>query len=157
MGAATDLHGSQLNPRDLVTLSDLDNFNHVKTDWIASITGRVGLSFNEVLYYVKGGGAWVQNRWNVSDTFTGDFRLLPGIFEEQRRTRTGWTVGAGAEWMWSFAPKWSSFVEYDYYDFGNTNLFAVPQTTGSSTLTMDAKQTVHTVKAGVNYRFTGGY
>jgi Outer membrane protein beta-barrel domain len=31
--------------------------------------------------------------------------------------RSGWTVGGGAEWM--FSPGWSVFAEYNYMDFGN--------------------------------------
>ncbi len=31
-------------------------------------------------------------------------------------TRTGWTAGAGLEWM--FGPKWSAKIEYLHYDLG---------------------------------------
>jgi hypothetical protein len=58
--------------------------------------------------------------------------------------------------MWSFAPKWSSFVEYDYYDFGSATLFSVPMsaTLTDTVLSMRPNQTVHTAKFGVNYRFS---
>ena len=33
--------------------------------------------------------------------------------------RTGWTAGAGVEWM--FLPRWSVKAEYLYYDLGTAN------------------------------------
>jgi opacity protein-like surface antigen len=50
-----------------------------------------------------------------------------------------------------FAPGWSAFIEYDYVDLGNRTITA----TDASTLlaaTATARQDIHMVKAGVNFR-----
>ena len=117
--------------------------------------GRIGYTYQDTLYYVKGGGAWTRNRWNIADTM-GLTGLPNSTMQENVESRSGWTVGAGAEWMWSFAPKWSSFVEYDYYDFGSATLFSVPMSAAltDTVLSMRTNQTAHTAKFGVNYRFS---
>ncbi len=61
----------------------------------------------------------------------------------------GYTVGAGLEYL--FAPSWSAKVEYQYYNFGKTNVTDLVSGTAVS-FTND----VHTVKAGINYRFNWG-
>jgi len=64
-------------------------------------------------------------------------------------TRTGWTIGTGAEW--AFAPNWSATLEYDYYDFGSMGLTL---TAPNQTVTVSSfKDTIQTVTAGVNYHF----
>jgi outer membrane immunogenic protein len=63
-------------------------------------------------------------------------------------TRTGWTVGTGAEW--AFAPNWSATLAYDY-DFGSKELTL---TDPNAVVTVSSfKDTIHTVTAGVNYHF----
>jgi outer membrane immunogenic protein len=64
----------------------------------------------------------------------------------QNDWRWGWTVGAGAEYM--FAPNWSAKAEYQYYNFGDAHFTAGPLV-GTGNFTTDD----HTIKAGVNYRF----
>jgi outer membrane immunogenic protein len=71
-------------------------------------------------------------------------------------TRTGWTAGAGMEWM--FARNWSAKVEYLYYDLGigsfagigTSVFFATPV---YQTATSSAHFTGELVRAGVNLRF----
>jgi outer membrane immunogenic protein len=154
--SGTDINGSNLNPFDafLGREGDLDNFNHVKIDWIASVTGRLGFVvnnspffFNNTLVYFKGGGAWAHDRWNVSDSLFGQ------PFGERTQTRSGWTIGGGFEWAWSFAPQWTSFVEYDYYNFGTKSLLTADDIRVSDITRFDVKQTLNVVKFGLNYHF----
>ena len=42
-----------------------------KINSLASVTGRVGYSWDRFLGYVKGGGAWVNNDYTLFATFTG--------------------------------------------------------------------------------------
>ena len=51
-----------------------------------------------------------------------------------------------------FAPNWSAKAEYQYYDFGRTTFTAGPPAIVGTSFKNDE----HTVKAGVNYRFTWG-
>jgi outer membrane immunogenic protein len=109
---------------------------HAKTDFLASVTGRLGWAgWNQVLIYVIGGGAWAHDRyWAFEDLTTAT------------QSRSGWTIGAGVEW--AFAPNWSAFVEWDHYDFG-TKTATFSDFFGSS----DVKQRIEAVKIGVNWRF----
>ncbi len=114
-----------------------------KSNWLATVTGRVGgVVLDKILVYVKGGGAWLNRDYSLTD---------PGfpISVSQNNTRFGWTLGLGTEY--AFNRNWTGFVEYDYLDFGNksiafTNPFVapVPVTIGDR---------LHVVKAGVNYKF----
>lgn len=104
---------------------------------IGSVTGRVGYTWGPGLLYVKGGYAF-------SDTSTRAVDVA-GNALAVRESKDGWTVGAGLEYM--FAPNWSAKVEYQYYDFGNTNVVL------SNPTTVGWKREEHTVKAGINYRF----
>lgn len=109
---------------------------------IASITGRVGYTWGPGLIYVKGGYAYSDN--NESVRLGG----APVGFALTDNHSNGWTIGGGAEYM--FAPNWSAKLEYNYLDFGKSTLqyVGVP---GRS----EWKDSVHTVKAGLNYHFGG--
>ena len=117
------------------------------TDFLASLSARVGYAFDNVLVYVKGGGALAGDKYEVSGGFGGapyDFRGL--------ENRAGWTVGTGVDW--AFARNWSANFEYDYYDFGHgtVNMFD-PINGFSGPVTI--KQTVQVVKVGLNFHMWG--
>jgi outer membrane immunogenic protein len=118
------------------TTAFASNFN-TDIDWTATLTGRVGVAFDRLLVYGKGGAAWARDR------FSTNFYTLPG--SEVTDTRLGWTVGAGLEY--AFAPQWTAKLEYNYMDFGTRSVSFLP---GTST---DIDQQVHAVKFGINYKF----
>jgi len=123
---------------------------HVKTDWIATATGRMGYAWDRWLVYAKGGAAWAHDKYNATGQDTGtlfDF----GATE----TRVGWTVGAGAEW--AFWNNWSTKVEYNYLDFGGRSLQFVNTASLAFAIPAPANvdQKIHTIKLGLNYRFGG--
>src|SRR5438477_526538 len=66
---------------------------------------------------------------------------------------TSAAVGGGVEW--AFWQNWSAKVEYDFYDFRRRDvtfagtIFGVPEVVPG----INVKQTISTVKFGVNYRF----
>jgi outer membrane immunogenic protein len=114
------------------------NFNN---QWFDTLTGRLGYAVmpNWLLYF-QGGAAWGHTSTNVT---------VGGVqFGQTSNTRTGWTIGGGAEWM--FAPHWSAFLEGNYMDFGSTNGSVI---TGGVVYPVSAKATETTVLVGVNYRF----
>ncbi len=103
-------------------------------NWLATVTGRVGYSFDRALLYAKGGVAFMDQ----------DLRLsVPGLIATSSETRAGWTIGGGLEY--AFAPAWSAKVEYNYMDFGTRSIDGT-----------DVDQTVNAIKVGVNYRFGAG-
>jgi len=142
-----DISGSVTSPFDPNTV-----FN-AKTEWIASVTARIGYSWDRLLPYLKGGAAWAHDKYsatNSAGTWTAS------------ETRLGWTIGAGLEW--AFAGPWSVRLEYDFYDFGGKNLIFVPTSLSGGGMASAAevvvgnenehvKQQIQTVMVVLNYRF----
>lgn len=102
---------------------------------LGSVTGRLGYTWGPALLYVKGGYGWADTRY--TNGFGGD------------GGRDGYTVGGGLEYL--FTQNWSGKIEYQYYDFGNVNVYS-PVGAYLGTFRNDE----HTVKVGLNYRFGWG-
>jgi outer membrane immunogenic protein len=153
--AGTDLNGRVADPFDRFNLDVPPGTLGVKTDWLASVTARVGITAwdNRALFYVKGGAAWDRNRWDFTRSsycfaYSGCLNTNPDD------NRTGWTVGAGAEWVispsWS---NWTAFAEYNYYGFDDGRSFPVALTFVDPRNAINpAKQEIQTVKVGINYK-----
>src|SRR5271166_2973461 len=97
------------------------------TDFIPSVTARVGYAIDRVLLYGKGGVAWATDKYTVNGMLTGAGFGFQGV-----DVRTGFTAGAGAEWV--FSRSWSAVVEYDYYSFGNGSILMSDATFGTGTV-----------------------
>lgn len=118
------------------------------------LTARLGYAIAPaVLAYVKGGAAWAST--NVSAL------ALPVLAESANSTRTGYTVGGGLEWK--FAPNWSVFGEYNFYDFGtrsgnlySTGLVSGFGAAGALSDGVSLKLRSYQALVGVNYRFDWG-
>jgi outer membrane immunogenic protein len=108
------------------------------------LTARGGyLVAPNVLLYVQGGAAWT----NTKVTF---FDVNGGQVGELTNDRTGWTVGAGAEWM--FAPHWSVFAEYNFMGFGTrSDAFTTCGVVNCAVLS--ARANMQDVLVGLNYKF----
>jgi outer membrane immunogenic protein len=121
--------------------------NRSRIDAFGLFTGQVGWAWNNVLLYVKGGGAVTGDRFDVR-TSVGNFLVATG--EDQ--TRWGGTVGAGLEF--GFAPGWSAGVEYDHLFMQDKDLrFIQPNNVFFGTDRV--RQDVDLVTVRVNYRFGG--
>lgn len=122
----------------------------VRTNWLASITGRVGIApwNGDTLFYAAAGPAWVRNTWDLSQTQFGT--LLASLDE----TRLGWTIGGGVErTLWQ---NWSVFVQFNYYDFSHgTNFFNPPSIIAPQFGYQTGHQQIEAAKVGANYRFSG--
>ena len=117
---------------------DVANFNN---QWFDTLTARLGYAVQpNWLLYFQGGAAWGHTSTNV--TYAG---LQIG---QTSNTKTGWTIGGGAEWM--FAPHWSAFLEGNYMDFGSNSGNV---TANFNVYPISGKATETTVLVGVNYRF----
>jgi len=122
----------------------------VNTDFLPSLTARIGYAFDNVLLYARGGVALAGDQFEISGTLTSngfgpyDFRGLD--------TRFGWVVGGGVDW--AFSRNWSVFLEYDYYQFGTTNVLMTDQISGTAGL-VSFSQHVQVVKGGVNFHVWG--
>jgi len=111
---------------------------------LGSVTGRLGYTWGPALLYAKGGYAFS----DINETVT--FLGVPTAFAINGNHRDGYTVGAGLEYL--FAQNWSAKVEYQYYNFGDANFVVPAQLAPFGRFTTDD----HTVKAGINYRFSLG-
>jgi len=79
-----------------------------KTDQIATVTGRLGVTFNQWLLYAKGGYAAAR-----IDTFA--INTATGVNIDINNWESGVTAGAGVEYM-----AWQHVVlgvEFDWYNF----------------------------------------
>ncbi len=114
--------------------------------WFDTLTGRVGYSWvPNWLLYAQGGAAW---------THTDATITTPGGLEiaDTSKTRTGWTVGGGVEWM--FLPHWSAFLEGNYLDFGSeSNTLFTPVGFCKPGCSFNTHATGANVLVGVNFRF----
>ena len=121
--------------------------DHSDTKSLASVTARGGYAWGRALFYVKGGGAWLQT----------DFSLqAPGAVFSVSETRSGWTVGVGGEY--AFLNWLTGFVEYDHYGFHDKDGvafacgFACP-IAGVGAFPVGTRTDVDVVKAGLNLKF----
>jgi outer membrane immunogenic protein len=103
-----------------------------KIDTMATVRGRVGVAFDQVLLYGTGGLA-------LADTKVSATNGVVALSDS--KTQTGWTVGAGVEWM--FMPRWSLKAEYLYRRFDSVTLFGV----STGTVALNSGQ------VGVNFHF----
>ena len=134
-------------------LAALTDTATVNDKWDASIRGRVGfLVAPSALIYATGGITWLEKE--VSATCTAPFFpvgwCVANNFQTASKTLTGWTVGAGVEWM--FLPNWILRAEYRYSEYDSTSFqFFANVPIDSFNFTVDA--ITHTAYAGIAYKF----
>ena len=100
-----------------------------RNNWLSTVRGRMGYSFDRFMPYVTGGLAIGDIETNIAGIGGG------------RDTQVGWTVGGGVEA--ALDGPWTAKLEYLYVDLGR----------GGTVLGSDAEFKSHVVRAGVNYRF----
>jgi len=86
-------------------------------NWLASVNGRLGISYDRALFYAIGGAAWTEGK--VTATVYSPANLFVGQLSNSK-TISGWDVGGGVEY--AFTPNWLGRVEYRYYQFDNFTL-----------------------------------
>ncbi len=136
-----------------------------RLDYLGTVRGRLGVLVTPTfLLYGTGGLAYGGVQSNTSINFTNTGGAVPGFASGSfSDTRTGWTAGAGFEWM--FFPNWSAKLEGLYYDLGSatygTGGYAVnvgPTAFPGSGIAAIATSTTASFKGGIarvglNYQF----
>ncbi|WP_375461064.1 outer membrane protein [uncultured Enterovirga sp.] len=128
-------------------------------DYLGTVRGRIGYSFDRLLVFATGGFAYgdVYNRaafYNFAPPQNVQF------LGSRKDTETGYTVGGGVEYA---IPNYTLFnsavtvkAEYLYYDLGRSNIVVgnVPPTAPNSYTTRFSNDG-HIVRAGLNFKFGG--
>jgi outer membrane immunogenic protein len=120
-------------------------------DWITTLALRWGVTYDRLLLYVKGGGAWSKATYSATLNLDG----LASASTSVSDTRRGWMFGTGVEY--AFLGNWSAKIEYNYIDFRSKD-YTFPITVDIFLINIGASihEKVHLVKAGINYRFDWG-
>ena len=133
--------------------------------WFGTLRGRVGMTYDRILFYATGGLAVGEIKADYVDGTVGGIPLNPLATGSANTTRAGWVVGAGAEA--AIGGNWSIKAEYLHMDFGSINqsvsASGVPfsavlgafRTTLSQNLTsaFNTRVTDDVFRIGLNYRF----
>ena len=99
-----------------------------ESKWLATVRGRIGvLPTQNLLLYVTGGAAFAGIKTSDFAFFTFDGSSNAASSD---KTKTGWTVGAGAEWAVSGG--WSVKAEYLYVDLGSISYASSNSVAGQS-------------------------
>jgi outer membrane immunogenic protein len=183
LGIEADFSGSGLkgtgNSTSFLQQAPSGNFTQTvseqqKIDWYGTVRGRLGwLPAPNLLLFGTGGFAYadVRNSGNYSSAgpvvAPFGFGTTPFSFSctsnstcfagSSSSIRTGWTLGAGAEWL--FWRNWSAKIEYQYVNLGGdgvriaANATLPGATTPSSFNASFARDDFQVVRAGVNYHF----
>jgi outer membrane immunogenic protein len=162
-----NLSGQAFDPHTIVSLQTIPNVlgSAQVGDWYGMVTGRFGYALDRVLFYVKGGAAFVPTRASVVGTCQNTIAGTAGcgnwlISTSGSDTVSTWTVGGGIEW--AFAQNWSVKGEYMFIGLGDNNGFQTcgPVTTPSHTTLAggpfcfnNSFGGIQTAKIGLNYRF----
>ena len=109
-GIEGDFSGVGGSSSSQLGLFDNDYGFSAKLNWLSTICGRAGLAVDNAMVYLTGGAAFA----HVEATAFGN-----GTSDLFSNTRTGWTVGAGVEYM--ITPNWIGRLEFLYADFANNS------------------------------------
>jgi outer membrane immunogenic protein len=127
----------------------------VETDWLFTARGRVGAAFGTLLVYATGGLAVTELKLTTSfsDNFPSGVPVGGSAAGTASKTKTGWTLGGGAEW--ALGNNWTVKGEFLYIDFGSV---AAPSAIRNapayaSALNTSADLTARVARLGINFRF----
>ncbi len=129
------------------TAAFIDTINN---RWLTTATSRLGYAWDRVLFYGKGGGAWVGGAGSPGMTVGG----APVTLTSSSNSDFGWTAGFGLEW--AFLNNWSMRAEYDYIGLNNQSFTAAPgPTTFGGDVVTYSDRSISMMTLAVNYKFGG--
>jgi outer membrane immunogenic protein len=125
---------------------------NIKHNWVADITGRVGVvAVERALLYLKGGVAWEASKFSAGNTIT--IGTSPGTISGSASgtgTQIGGLLGMGIEY--AFLPNWSAKIEYNFIDYGTRSFNApissnAPPLAGVGAIPVSITENEHIIKA----------
>ena len=101
------------------------------------------------MIYITGGGAWGSAEVK---TLTCDTAFAVCTSNNFTDIRSGWTLGAGFEWM--VAPNWLARAEYLYYSLDNSaNAAPFAGSVGSGVNIATSSMKLNVIRLGLDYKF----
>jgi outer membrane immunogenic protein len=171
VGVEADIEGADVQGTGINTHSDIDTSHsptiitntfglgvHSKSPWLASAAARIGWAPGPWFIYVKGGGAWISDKYTVdlsvtqtvATSTTTSTATEPLAEWSAHESRAGWVFGGGVEY--AFLTYWSARFDYGFYYFGNRNLTF----TGPGSPIVNVKEWMSVFTVGISYRFGPG-
>ena len=149
-GDLADLKGSKTSA--IGTFGGLPFLDQTQIDDVGLFTGQVGYAWNNVLWYVKGGAAVTEDKYNGVSQFAVGAFPAGFAFDQAKETRWGGAIGTGIEF--GFAPGWSVAAEYDHLFMGSSSNNLI-NFLGGFDRTESINQDVDMGTVRVNYTFGG--
>jgi outer membrane immunogenic protein len=172
LGLEADFQGANLNGSlgsngtidlPVVGAVGVNSSVSLRTDWYATVRGRIGHPFGAFLPYVTGGLAIAETKAQVTNSATTNIMGIPASgssSDSMTKTLTGYAVGAGLEY--ALGGGWSIKGEYLHLGFGSQSYdFTTPVSgslpglgvSGTTAVHADVKTDFDVARVGVNYRF----
>jgi outer membrane immunogenic protein len=151
-GSATNKSGQQFEGA-LVPLNavQVNWVSQTQERWLVTARARLGWTiWDRTMVYATGGAAWAKidaSEWVFAANGTGPIRT--GHLESN--TRSGWTVGAGAEYAVGYG--WSVKGEFLYVKFDDYTTFTTGPFAANSVSPREVKLEDYIWRAGMNYKF----
>ncbi len=129
LGIEGDFYGANAKDRNSRTYfhDDLDFLaldiygkQKIKSTW--AVRGRLGWAIENFMPYIAGGFAGASMKSSVGGDIYDTVLDVPDYVNEyasRTKSYTGWTMGAGMEWM--ITPSWLLRADYQYKDLGKSN------------------------------------
>ena len=157
----TDIESDRFDDRDLFDRETGDRLGRftvkdtLEIDYLASVRARAGFAFNRFMVYGTGGIAFtdIESRAH-GELFNVNNEQVDGVFDNERDdddVQVGYTLGAGVEA--AFTDNVTARVEYLYYNFEEDD--DAGDRNGAFRLSGVEEVEIHTVRAGVTFKFGG--
>lgn len=118
-----------------------------REDWLSTIRGRLGYSFDRALLFATGGLAIGRVKSSFFQSFPTAAITAAG---SATQTRVGWTAGGGIEY--AVANNWTAKAEYLYVDLGSFSYDSPASDDPRFLWTTTVKTREHIVRIGLNYK-----
>lgn len=112
------------------------------------VTGRLGYAVDRILFYAKGGAAFVDESVTV---------FTPAFVATASNNGAHWTIGGGIEW--AFGNNWTLKAEYMFIGLDNNSpcAFNPGVSVPPGCWNQSGFDGISTFKVGLNYLFGGGW
>lgn len=144
-----DLDETKINPNvPPVPLGNDLPYTTFKADWFGSAAARVGVPFDRIMFYAKGGIAFLNAEASSVDPCGRSFCGQTTIDASGDGVLLGWTIGGGAEA--AITQRLRVGVEYRFYDFESLEVSGVANNALEYHQDIEIDG-IHTARAFVNF------